>query len=201
MNSPAALDLAREHGICVSLDNGGALKLHAPRTPPPEVLAALRRHKAEIVAYLQERRAQEAAGKPAATVEPMAPALSRVEVWRAGIASLDPAIDPCPGFATNSWPAIYAQIARFLDPAWPFARLAAETGWTELELFGVHREVGTTRLDTLGALLVTTQPVTQVTPQLVRFLNGLASRRMPMNPEHCVVVWDFGNYYRTLARI
>jgi hypothetical protein len=126
-----------------------------------------------------------------AAIQPIPPALAKVELWRAGVAGLDPLIDPCPGFRTNSWSAIYRQIVRFLDS--PLARIAAEAGWTDIELFGVHREVGAARFDTLGVLLVNSHgvPVTQVAENFIRLANGNAVRRVPMDQAITVPIWGF----------
>jgi hypothetical protein len=142
--------------------------------------------------FMQQNRSYpgHAEDRPAA-VQPIPPALAKVEVWRAGVAGLDPLIDPCPGFRTNSWSAIYRQIVRFLDS--PLARIAAEAGWTDIELFGIHREVGAARFDTLGVLLVNSHgvPVTQVAENFIRLANGNAVRRVPMDQAITVPIWTF----------
>ena len=78
---------------------------------------------------------------------------------------LNPQLDPCAGFRTGDWPCIHRAIRAFLDGY--LAQLAADIGWTDLELFAVHREVGVARLDACGALMASRGVlVTQVTPQL-----------------------------------
>ena len=39
--------------------------------------------------------------------------------------------------------------------------------------------------------------VTQVTPQLIRFANGLAARRPALNVGNSLVVWNFSSQART----
>ena len=51
-----ALDLAHRYGVVVEA-RGDRLHLTAPKPPPPEVLDALRRHKAEVMPLLAPRRA------------------------------------------------------------------------------------------------------------------------------------------------
>ncbi len=51
-----ALDLAHQHGVVVEA-RGDRLHLTAPKPPPPEVLDALRRHKAEVMPLLAPRPA------------------------------------------------------------------------------------------------------------------------------------------------
>jgi hypothetical protein len=186
---PAALALARQHGITVTLD-GDRLKYHAPGKPPAEVLAALAADKAAIIAHL---RASAAADAPAVT-GPLPPALAQVELWRASFARLSPHVEPCPGFrGDGEWPRVHAAIAAFLDAdADPWARIAAEANWSTAELFAVHRQVGAANLAACGALLCTNGArVTRIAEQTIWFANGLIARRVPIDPATSVPVWDF----------
>ena len=55
---------------------------------------------------------------------------------QASAARLEPSREPCAGYRPGEWPRVYRVIAAFL--AGPFAKLAVDAGWTELELVGVH---------------------------------------------------------------
>src|SRR5262249_41508050 len=97
----------------------------------------------------------------------------------------------CAGYRLGNWPRVHRVIAAFL--AGPFAKLAVDAGWTELELFGVHPDVGVARPNACGALLTNAygSPVTQVTPQLIRFANGLAVYKAKLSVGNSVAVWDY----------
>ena len=86
---------------------------------------------------------------------------------------------------------MHGVIAAFL--AGPFAKLAVDAGWTELELVGVDPEVGVARPNACGALMTNAygSPVTQVTPQLIRFANGLAVYKAKLSIANSVAVWDY----------
>jgi hypothetical protein len=113
-----------------------------------------------------------------------------VERWRTCFARLDPRRDPCAGFDTGDWTRIHGAGSTFL--AGPFVKQAIAAGWTERELFGVHPAVGIARSDACGALMSSRGvPVTQVTPLLIRFANGLAVYKARLSVGDSVAVWDY----------
>ena len=114
-----------------------------------------------------------------------------IERWHLGFGGLDPSRDPCPGFRTNEWPRVHHVIDAFLSG--PLAKLAADAGWTELELVGVDPEVGVARPNACGVLMTNAygSPVTQVTPLLIRFANGLAVYKARLSVANSVAVWDY----------
>jgi hypothetical protein len=117
--------------------------------------------------------------------------------WRESFSRLSPLHAPpgCRGFfPQDAWRHCCREILVFLDetrsPYW--ARIAAECGWDDTGLFGVHPVVGIARLDCAGALLVNLrgERVTQVLPILIRFHNGVAAYRVPAHPA-AIPIWDF----------
>jgi hypothetical protein len=182
---PFALQRAHAHGVTVVV-TGEDLRLVTPAKPPDAILEALRADKADVVAYLKIALAMPP--DPAAT-----PPHLIGEYWRQHAARLDPAHDPCPGFGRGEWPRVYRTIADFLNPAAPFARIAAEQHCTTLKLFGVHKKVGARRVDVCGALLVSMgSPVTAVSQTTIRFANGLGTACLALDPSTSIAVWDFG---------
>jgi hypothetical protein len=183
---PPGLALAHKHGLTVLL-NGDKLRIATSVQPPEMILDALRADKGAILDYLQHALA---VTNPAAV-----PPLLVAEHWRQNFARLEAKADPCPGWHAGEWHNVHRVVSAFLDPAASpsWALHAARLQWSTLELFSVHRTVGAARFDTLGALLAGThgEPVTQVVETLLRFRNGLASPRMPMDPERCVAIWDY----------
>ena len=72
------------------------------------------------------------------------------------------------------------------------ARLRRMPGPGALELFGVHPKVGVARMDSSGALMVSSgSEVVEVGPALIRYADGLAYRRAPLGGPS-VPVWAFG---------
>jgi hypothetical protein len=116
--------------------------------------------------------------------------------WRESFSRLSPLDAPrgCRGFPGDTWRHCCREILAFLDetrsPYW--ARIAAECGWDDIGLFGVHPVVGLARFDTAGALLTNLrgEPITQVLSGLIRFRSGIAAYRGPTNPE-TISIWDF----------
>ena len=109
---------------------------------------------------------------------------------QAGGACLEPSREPCAGYRPGEWSRVHRVIAAFL--AGPFSKQAIAAGWTELELFGVHPVVGIARSDACGALMSSRGvPVTQVTPLLIRFANGLAVYKARLSVGDSVAVWDY----------
>src|SRR4051794_8126224 len=123
-----------------------------------------------------------------------APALAadhtaRVAEWKQGLARLAPSRAPCPGFRAGQWPRVHAAALDFLANT---AETAAALGWSTVELFGVHPVVGVSRVDCCGALMVSNgNPIAEITPDLIRYANGLAYRRTPPGGP-TVPVWQFG---------
>jgi hypothetical protein len=148
--------------------------------------------------YLREQKIKRPAeNQPAATSVPadLNP-LSTAARWRESFSRLSPLDAPrgCRGFPGDTWRHCCREILAFLDetrsPYW--ARIAAECGWDDIGLFGVHPVVGLARFDTAGALLTNLrgEPITQVLSGLIRFRSGIAAYRGPTNPE-TISIWDF----------
>jgi hypothetical protein len=97
--------------------------------------------------------------------------------WKQGLACLAPTRDPCPGFRAGQWLSVHAAALDFLANT---AEAAAALGWSTVALFGVHPAVGVRRVDCCGALMVSSgSPITEVTPERIRYRNGLVYRRVP----------------------
>jgi hypothetical protein len=184
MNPPPALLLAHQHGIGVTFSGDD---LVTAEKPPDTILAALRADKAETLTYL---KAALDLTDPATAPAPLV-----AEHWRQHFARLEAKTEPCSGWRGDEWRNVHRVVSAFLDPAASpsWALHAARLQWSTLQLFSVHRTVGASRFDTLGALLAGThgEPVTQVIETLLRFRNGLAAPRMPIDPERCVAIWDW----------
>jgi hypothetical protein len=148
--------------------------------------------------HLRDLEEKRPAGNPptATSVPADLNPLATAARWRECFSRLSPLDAPrgCRGFPDDTWRHCCREILAFLDetrsPYW--ARIAAECGWDDIGLFGVHPVVGLARFDTAGALLTNLrgEPITQVLPGLIRFRSGVAAYRVPTNPA-TIPIWDF----------
>lgn len=95
--------------------------------------------------------------------------------WHAGLASLSPSQAPCRDYRGDDWSRVYNDALAFLDT---FGSQAEALGWQTSELWGVHPDLGTIRVDHCGALVLGSGPVRAITADAVYF-NGGAYRRKP----------------------
>jgi hypothetical protein len=149
MNAQGLIADARTAGFSIEVD-GADLVIEADRDPPPELLAELRRHKAELIAFL---------------TPPVAPAVDAGDLderaaiieygagvpraWAEGFAALSTMPAPT-GFLPERWQRFVDDAGKFL--AGPFAAQAAALGWTALDLFGCDRDKPFARIDQAGLL-------------------------------------------------
>jgi hypothetical protein len=131
LSAQAVLKDAADRGVCVSL-NGDNLAFKATVRPPPELLANLKMHKAEIVALLRNEAAHP---KPRIVREPPFGSDSVPErfiaAWQALISHRPLGVD------VYAWEAaIYDGAALFGD----FGKLLDDYRWTPNDLFAVPRD-------------------------------------------------------------
>src|SRR5258708_4911683 len=138
---------ARAAGFSIEVE-GGDLIVEADRDPPAELLAELRQHKAEVIAFLrppprETTDASQDAGdldERAALVEYGANIPRR---WAEGFAAM--ASMPAPtGFSPERWARIVDATGTFLDR---WAADAAKCGWSDLDLFGCDASAPDRRFD------------------------------------------------------
>ena len=123
-----------------------------------------------------------------------------VDAWRAGVLGLDPQRIPCPGILWREygaggrngvWTDVHAAMLAFLD-AW--GERAADLGWTDVQLFGVHRTAGALRSDSTGALVTlypyAVEAMDARTITLTRASSRLVFRGL-RNPSDSVPLWSF----------
>ena len=111
------------------------------------------------------------------------------KLWRQGFLDLRPSVVPCPGFTLQSWGATHEKCMDFLDR---WADEAVALGWTTLDCFGVHSQIGTVRPDFCGALVLSGERVSGITETRMRFVNTTFYRDTPGRPEGAVPLWLFG---------
>ena len=111
-----------------------------------------------------------------------------VAAWRQAFSALKPSVSPCPGLAGPKWQAVHAAALDFLDF---YADEAASFGWSTLELFGVHPELGVLRPDYCGALVLSGEEVSGVEPNRILFQRTHYRRDMAGVPSGGVPLWAF----------
>lgn len=109
--------------------------------------------------------------------------------WRKGFLDLRPSVVPCPGFTLQSWGGAHEACVDFLDR---WADEAVALGWTTLEIFGVHPEVGTVRPDFCGAQVLGAERVSEIAETRMQFVNTTYYRNTPGRPTGAVPLWRFG---------
>ncbi|MCJ2012161.1 hypothetical protein, partial [Methylobacterium sp. J-076] len=97
-------------------------------------------------------------------------------IWRGALENLSPNASPCRYLLPAKWAAIREAGIEFCD------RLGAEAhrlGWTAPELFAVHPEHGTLRVDHCGALLFSGKRPMAVEASRIVFESESAYRNKP----------------------
>ena len=185
---------ARAAGLSMEVD-GSDLIVEADRDPPAELLAELRQHKAEVIAFLRPppRETADAAqdagdlDERAALVEYGANIPRR---WAEGFAAM--ASMPAPtGFSPERWARIVDATGTFLDR---WAADAAKCGWSDLDLFGCDAAAPDRRFDCMGLVLLLDRwkvsGIDEAGADLVTETGApLRYRRRPL-PGHTVSLWQ-----------
>ena len=146
--SAVALDLLAEayrQGVRLITTPAGTIKASAPTAPPPDLLAQLKAHRAELIAALVDAETDEFEER-AAIVQDGAVA---PRAWAEGYARLRP--DHPPGdVPLRRWQTFVDDCGQFLDGGW--AERVALLGWGPLDLFGCDRARPFARIDHAGLL-------------------------------------------------
>jgi hypothetical protein len=129
---------ARAAGLSMEVE-GGDLIVEADRDPPPELLAELRQHKAELIAFLIPP--VPAAALPYPESDDLAERAALVEygagvprAWAEGFVAL--VSMPAPnGFSPERWQRIIDAAGVFIDK---WAARAIACGWSDLDVFGAN---------------------------------------------------------------
>ncbi len=122
---------------------------------------------------------------------PAAPAVIPADpkLWRKGFLDLRPSVVPCPGFTMATWGTTHEVCINFLDRN---AEEAAALGWTTLQLFGVHPQVGLIRVDFCGGVVIPGDKLSALTANRIEFGDTAYYRDTPGRPTGAVPIWLFG---------
>ena len=107
--------------------------------------------------------------------------------WRSALENLSPHASPCRYLAPAKWATIRENAIGFCDR---FGAEAHRLGWTAQELFAVHPEHGTIRVDHCGVLMVGIQPAIGVETTRILFERTAGYRNGP-GQVWGIPVWEF----------
>lgn len=110
-----------------------------------------------------------------------------VASWRGEIENLSPHASPCRYLPPAKWAAIRESALGFCDQ---FGNEAHRLGWTAPELFAVHPQHGTVRIDACGALMIGAEAARGVEANRVVFERTSGYRNGP-GKVWGVPVWEF----------
>ena len=113
--------------------------------------------------------------------------LPNAAVWRSAIEDLSPHAPPCRYLTPARWVPMREAAIEFCD------RLGAEAhalGWTATELFALHPEHGTLRVDYCGVLMVSDSKAVAVEPTRIVFDRG-SGYRNKQGQVWGIPVWEF----------
>lgn len=96
-----------------------------------------------------------------------------VTLWRHAIEALPADRSPCPSLTPDRWATMRESALNFIDR---FGAEAHRLGWRAPELFGVHPEHGTLRLEMCGVLMVSGRKADGVEASCIRFGNQTGYR-------------------------
>ena len=121
--------------------------------------------------------------RPALSVVP----ISDLRSWRDSVESMKPTGSPCPGLHGEGWQKTHAAMLAFLDR---FGAEAQDLGWTDLDLFRVHPQIGIYRPDFCGALVQSQIEARAISADTVSFGQTTFYRSTP-GRSRGVPIWAF----------
>ncbi|WP_267360079.1 hypothetical protein [Methylobacterium sp. GC_Met_3] len=110
-----------------------------------------------------------------------------VAIWHGAIENISPHASPCRYLAPAKWGMMRSNALAFIDQ---FGAEAHRLGWTAYELFGVHPQHGTLRVDSCGALMLSTSAAQAVHADRVSFAQT-SGYRFLKGQAPGIPVWEF----------
>ncbi|ACB81960.1 conserved hypothetical protein [Methylorubrum populi BJ001] len=107
--------------------------------------------------------------------------------WRKAFGILRPSSPPCRYISATAWANIHEAFTDFIER---FGAEAVSLGWKATELFGVHPEHGTLRVDWCGVMFTGGQKAIGIEPNRILFGNVSGYRNVHGAPV-CVPIWEF----------
>ena len=108
-------------------------------------------------------------------------------LWRSSLEDLSEHASPCRYLLPARWVALRTNAMAFCEK---FGAEAHRHGWTAPELFAVHPEHGTLRVDYCGVLMVVSEPARGVEAQRILF-ERLTGYRNKVGQQWGIPIWEF----------
>ncbi|WP_027173322.1 hypothetical protein [Methylobacterium sp. 10] len=119
---------------------------------------------------------------PAFKIEPGSP-----QARREAFLGMKPSVVPCAGLKAQSWQAVHPATLDFLDK---HADEAVRLGWTTLQLFDAHPDLGVIRSDFCGAMVLSGEVVSAVEANAIPLKRTRYFRNVPGRPKGAVPIWS-----------
>ena len=184
---------ARAAGLSIEVD-GGDLIVEADCELPAELLAELRQHKAEVIAFLRPPPQETAdAAQDADNLDERAALMEYganvPRRWAEGFAALSSM--PPAGFSSERWARIVDATGTFLD-RWAAKIIAC--GWSDLDVFGCDAAAPDRRFDCMGLVLLLDRwkvsSIDEAGADLVTETGTLLRYRRRPVPGHTISLWQ-----------
>ncbi|CAO4183400.1 hypothetical protein [Methylorubrum aminovorans] len=107
--------------------------------------------------------------------------------WRNAFGRLRPTSPPCRYLNPTAWANIHEVCTDFIES---FGADAVRLGWTAPQLFGVHPEHGTLRVDWCGVMMIGGRKAIGIEADRIPFGNLTGYRNVPGVPVG-IPIWEF----------
>ncbi|KAB7782197.1 hypothetical protein [Methylorubrum populi] len=107
--------------------------------------------------------------------------------WRKAFGILRPTSPPCRYISATAWTNVHEACSDFIER---FGAEAVGLGWTATQLFGVHSQHGTLRVDWCGVMITGGHKAIGIEPDRILFGNVSGYRNVP-GVRVGVPVWEF----------
>ncbi|WHQ72500.1 hypothetical protein [Methylorubrum extorquens] len=121
---------------------------------------------------------------PELATDPLPPGAAE---WRKAFGVLRPTSSPCRYLGTTAWANIHEACTDFIER---FGAEAVRLGWTAPQLFGVHPEHGTLRIDWCGVMITGGNKAVGIELNRILFGNVSGYRNTPGTPTG-IPIWEF----------
>ena len=107
--------------------------------------------------------------------------------WRKAFGILRPTSPPCRYISGTAWANLHEACSDFIER---FGAEAVSLGWKATELFGVHPQHGTLRVDWCGGMITGGHKAIGIEPNRILFGNVSGYRNVPGAPSG-IPIWEF----------
>ena len=175
-----------ERQACAGLAEEGLRKRHHGSRKGSYPSARDRQGQSNLAPLCRPSRQQPAAVMlpPERASDPLPP---EAAAWRNAFGALRPGSSPCRYLGATAWANIHEACTDFIER---YGAEAVRLGWTAPQLFGVHPEHGTLRVDWCGVLMIGGRKATHIEAGRILFDNTSGYRDLPGLPVG-MPIWEF----------